>query len=443
MDGSPKPPPLSARERLGLVAATAIGLGLRLLWVLKIHPPSKSVFSDMGSYVERAKHLALGYYAPGDWIYPPGTPGPIALWMKLTPNHWETAAALMQALMATAEIPLLFIAARRWFGNRIALAAAASYAVYYPAIDYVGLFSSENYLTFGLILAVAFFDPERPLRTAWSGVGLGLGAIAKPQAMLLAPLWFALLLLRRKNRTAAALTVACTLMVMPLSYLCSKATGQVQFLSTAGGVVMVQAWCPVKDVDAHGPGWQMGFGLPTVAQRDYRGEVESTWGHAKYNVPFIDSRFYMHEGLGCIARFPKHALRTLVLNFWDTFGGPPWSYQGPWPDASTDWRKPTLLCNLFVSWLVLPFTLLGIWRYRRLDGMHWVVSLPLLSCVLNCLIFHGEPRFRVPYDFTLLLGACAGIASLMRKAAPIEVPLATPMPLPEAPPAPAATGTTP
>src|SRR6185312_7192593 len=103
MSGSPKPPPLTAREKLGLLAATAIGLGLRLLWVLKIHPPSRSVFSDMGSYVERAKHLAQGYYAPGDWIYPPGTPAPLALWLKLTPNHWETAAALMQALMGTVE----------------------------------------------------------------------------------------------------------------------------------------------------------------------------------------------------------------------------------------------------------------------------------------------------------------------------------------------------
>ena len=416
-----KPEPLTASLLACLLGATALGLALRLLWVLKLHPPESEIFSDMQSYVDRARHLLAGRYDSGDWLYPPGTSAPIALWMKLTPLHWQRSTAVMQALLAAAEIPLLFVGARRWFGNRVALAAAASFSVYYLAIDYAGLFSSEGYLTFWLVLAIALLDPDRPSRMALAGLALALGALVKPQVMLLGPMWFGLLAMRRQWKQAAALTAACGAVVLPASAICSRATGHLQVLSSTSGVVMVQAWCPVKDVEAHSSAWNMAFGLPTVSTRIGRGEPEAQWGHAKYDVPFSDSGFYVREGLHCIARFPAHALRTLVLNLWDTFGGPPWSFQGPWPDAATDWRKPTLWCNQLFSWLVAPFAFLGMWRYRRDRGMLFAVTLPFASCVVNCLVFHGEPRFRVPYDFAILVGAWMGLASLgrQREVAPV------------------------
>ncbi|MBS2026891.1 MAG: glycosyltransferase family 39 protein [Deltaproteobacteria bacterium] len=408
------PEPLTASLLAGVIGATVLGLGLRLLWVLKLHPPSSEVFSDMQSYVDRARHLLAGRYDSGDWLYPPGTSAPLALWMKLTPFSWQRSAAVMQAVLAAAEIPLIFIGARRWFGNRVALMAAASFSIYYLAIDYAGLFSSEVYLTFWLVLAVALLDPDRPVRMALAGLALGLGALAKPQVMLLAPMWFGLLAMRRQWNQAAALTAACAAVVLPASIICTRATGHLQVLSSTSGVVMVQAWCPVKDVEAHSSAWSMAFGLPTVSTRIGRGEQEAMWGHARYDVPFTDSGFYMREGLRCIARFPAHALRTLALNLWDTFGGPPWSFQGPWPDAATDWRKPTLWCNQLFSWLVVPFAFLGMWRHRRDRGMLFAVTLPVASCIVTCLVFHGEPRFRVPYDFAILVGAWMGLASMRR-----------------------------
>src|SRR6185312_4715927 len=111
--------------------------------------------------------------------------------------------------------------------------------------------------------------------------------------------------------------------------------------------------CPVRFVEAKPPGGgQMGFGMPDVGQREMRGEPEATWGVARYDVPFIDSAYYFREGISCIKRFPRHALHMLGMNVWDTFAGPPWSYVGPWPDAYTAFRKPTVGYNVAFCWLV-------------------------------------------------------------------------------------------
>ena len=312
--------------------------------------------------------------------------------------------------------------------GRCSLASATAFALHFFSIEWCGVFLSENYLTLGLVLAVALFDPAQPPRCGFAGMALALGALAKPQCLLLLPLWCLLLASRRHLSAAAALVLGAASLVLPASYAATRATHHLQVLSAMGGVVMTQAWCPVLDVVTVYPGGQMGFGLPVVAQRDARGEVEATWGHAKYNVPFTDSSFYAREGLRCIARFPRHAVRTFFLSIADTFAGPPWSYQGPWLDVFTEFRTPTLTFNLLFCWLVVPFALWGMYRGRRDFGMLATVTLPVLSCVVNCAVFHGEPRFRLPYDFMLWIAACVAVASLWRTRATATATAAVPAP---------------
>src|SRR5437868_6129497 len=100
---------LSRRALWTLLGAIAVGCALRLGWVLWLHPPAKFIYSDMLSYVNRAKALRTWQYSDFDWMYPPGTSMWLTLAMLVVPKHWETAAGVLQALLSTLEIPLVFI----------------------------------------------------------------------------------------------------------------------------------------------------------------------------------------------------------------------------------------------------------------------------------------------------------------------------------------------
>jgi hypothetical protein len=121
----------------------------------------------------------------------------------------------------------------------------------------------------------------------------------------------------------------------------------------------------------------------------------------------------MREGFTCIERYPRHALKMALLHLADTFSGPPWSNEIPWPDSHTGWFVPSLLSNLFVSYLVTPFALLGMWWNRRSAAMWLFGIFPLLSTLATAVLFHGDPRFRAPYDFFLFIAAA--VAWVQRK----------------------------
>jgi hypothetical protein len=414
-------------QALGVLAIAAVGLAIRLYWVLKLHPPGDFVFSDMNSYVERAHSLLARKYDAFDWIYPPGTSVWLAAAMRLAPRSWATLAAVMQAAISTLEVPLVFWIGKRWFGARVGLVSCLCFALHPFSIDYCGLFLSENYVTLWLIVCVALFDPASVMRSGLSGLALGMAALVKPQSVLLAPLWMGLMLLHGRRWTVVAMALGLSLTVMPTSYFASKATGHFQVGSAASGEVLTQAWCPIRDVVSQGPGWSLGFGLPTVWMRVIRGEQEATWGRGIFTEQLTDSKFFTRVALGCIKRFPAHAARTLVLNVWDTFAGPPYSVQGPWPDAFTGFHAPILGSNLAFCWLVVPVALFAMIKFRRDPAMLYVTTLPLVSCVLSCMLFHGEPRFRIPYDAFLWIAFCAGTARwLASRSTQVQLPAMVP-----------------
>jgi 4-amino-4-deoxy-L-arabinose transferase-like glycosyltransferase len=411
-----------------MVGVVAAGTTLRLLWVLLVHRPIESDYSDMHTYMVGALHFVDAQYVFGqnDFFYPSGTSFLLSLFVRLfgTPRGW-TAAAVAQALLSGLEIGLLFLAARRFFGSRVAFVSATLLAFHYLAISYPGYFLSENWLSLCLVGACAAFVPGKPLMCLLAGALLGLGAWAKPPAFLLALLWGAWLL-RRRKWVSAAFTMAGTLaIVLPISLLVSVRTGSPSFISTNGGQNFALGYCPIKTI-AYSIPWlqeKSSFELPVVTQRAERGEVEATWPTAYFRERFVNSGFYFRTGLACIRQHPAHAARMVLLHAADTFAGPPWSSVIPWPDSgdyTAQWslgsirvRRPYRLLartsNFFVSYVVLSLALLGAWRARHRAGTWALVVLPIVALLASTVAFIADPRFRVPYDFCLFVGAAVQI----------------------------------
>jgi len=394
--------------------ATVIGGIGRLCFIAFVHKPWKLVYSDMQNYVGAAEHYAdLGRATDsGDWYYPSGTAANIGIWLLVFGKHYGLIlAGLWQALLATAVIPLTFLAGRRFFGARVGMWTALIYSVHYLPIGFAGLFMSENYLTIGLALAMAAYVPDSPKRSFWAGMALGFGAWAKSQAFLLAPLWGLLLLWRgRRWKSAAAVMVGVLIWVIPISIVASKKSGVPSFISANGGQTFALGQCPIRSMIYEHPTqhWRISWSAPDLNQRAPRGEPEGAWGDALFHVPFNNSRYYMRVGWDCIRRWPANAVRTEFLHFMDTFSGPPWSNIVPWPESHDGYWVPAMLSNWFVAYLMAPLAFFAWWKKRREDNVWITFGLPFVSVIFTAVMFHGDPRFREPYDFLFIMAGVEG-----------------------------------
>lgn len=416
---APAEPPSAPRAKTdGITWAmwivAALGTALRVWFVLTVHRPIDFDYSDMHSYVEGARWMATPGYKPSifDFYYPTGSAFFIHLWLRLfgMRTGWLVAGAV-QGLISGAEIPLIYFATRRFFSKYVAFAAALLFATHYLSIGYAGFFMSENYLAIGIIGACALYVPEKPLRLLLAGLALGLGAWAKSQAILLAPMWSLVLWFRGQRLGAVLVSAGALAVVIPVSAWVSLTTGKPTFISYNGGQTFALAHCPIREIAYSDPVTHTGamFTLPVQNQRFERGDPEAAWGSAHYAEPFVNSKYYMHEGFECIRRYPKHYLRQIFYHVADTFSGPPWSITMPWPDSHTKFRGFSLGSNLFLCWVVAPVALLGLWWRRREQAMWIYFALPLASVLLTAVLFHGDSRFRCPYDYGFFIAASAAV----------------------------------
>ena len=386
-----------------VLLALLVGLALRLWFVTAVHPPAAFDYSDMHAYIARARIMAdpSAASSPYDWFYPSGTSAFLSLFLQGFGRHGLLIAGIAQALLGGLEIVLVYVAVRRFVDHGSGVVAACLFAVHYLAISYAGFFLSENVLTLGLVSACALLVPGDARRCAGAGLAVGLGAWAKSQLFLLAPLWAVLLWRSGERRSAVALVAATLAVVVPVSIVCSARSGHFAFISTNGGETFALAQCPVSRIEYRDPQSHTAgaFGLPVLVQRAERGEIEGRWAVARYEVPFIDSGYYLRRGVECIRDNPRHTTRMLAMHLVDTFAGPPWSNVVPWPDSHTRFRNWALGSNLFVAYAVAPLAFWTLWKRRRERGVWFLFGLPIASLLASAVLFHGDPRYRVPYDF--------------------------------------------
>ena len=253
-------------ERLGrrtLIALALIAaLGLLLRGVAVVHPVANPA-DDSHAYYGLAKALyeegSFGnseFKNASDWS--PGAPLLYAAAFYLTGGAREGTARIVEALLGTAAILVVFALGRRLArglpgpgggaGNAVGLLAALGVAVYPPFIHSTGELMSEPPATLTLPAAVLAFlwasERERPW-WAWLVPGLlfGLTAMFRPEYLLVG-VAFALLALVRVGRArgwrpglagAALLGAALVATILPWTIRNAVVLDRLVPISTGGG----------------------------------------------------------------------------------------------------------------------------------------------------------------------------------------------------------------
>ncbi|MHB1844483.1 MAG: hypothetical protein ACYCWW_06575, partial [Deltaproteobacteria bacterium] len=162
--------------------ATVIGGILRFWWVLLAHPPASELNGEMMEPVLRA-YASLAPHAKLPWstLLGHGLPAACTLALRLYKDHSVELLSPVQALLATATVPLAAIGLSRFFGSRPAAWAAWLLALDPVAIHQAGLFLPDCYVAFFLALGLALARPHHWKSSLASMLALGLAGWFDPR----------------------------------------------------------------------------------------------------------------------------------------------------------------------------------------------------------------------------------------------------------------------
>jgi len=366
-------------------AIVAAALAFRVAYILSIRGnplfgPSLPGY-DMTVFHDWAVRIAGGQLTDHKVFYQaPLYPYLLALVYKAYgPN--PLAAALIQSLLGSLSVMLVYDLGRRLFGRAAGLWAAGLMAVTPIFPYYEGFLLRATLVTLLNLLflrALFVFNPERPLRSsAWAGFWLGLAALARSNALVLLPLaafwvwWRSVGASGRARLTPAALLCAVTLAALSPATLHNR---------LAGG-----SWTLVES--GFDSNWRIGNSLDSSG-----GYCEPALGP----VPFGSTAFMRLETIK-LGKLLSDYEEPNNMNFYHF-------------SRYSRWLHVPLL-----SWgFFLAFGLAGVWLTRR----KWRELLPLYAYAVlfgaSLVAFFVTSRFRLPLWPVTILFTGAALAALVR-----------------------------
>jgi 4-amino-4-deoxy-L-arabinose transferase-like glycosyltransferase len=196
--------PLTRRQRTWIIAIVAVAGALRLAWALYAakEPHSLIYGGDAYAYLFHGKNIAAGdgyvnVRGTGDptAYYPIGYPALLGalFWVVQhtpIPDNLPMASALMNVVLSTASVFLVFAIGRRLFGARVGLVAATIFALFPNIIYYVATLQLETLFIFLSLLLVLYtvshdWRTGMPSRTWLLGFGALLGIVAEVRPFVL------------------------------------------------------------------------------------------------------------------------------------------------------------------------------------------------------------------------------------------------------------------
>ena len=176
-------PPASRRELVCLAIAIALGLAVRVIYVLLTR--HYRLAGDAVEYDAEGQLIAHGHLfwtaAPygilhaGAWKAP-GYPAWVGFWYAILGHH-PVAVRLLQAPLGALTIALSWLLARRLFGPRVAVLAAFVVALYPLAWQYEELLYSESLATPLTLVALLLIFTRTPSRRTAILFGLVIGVL--------------------------------------------------------------------------------------------------------------------------------------------------------------------------------------------------------------------------------------------------------------------------
>ncbi|HVJ82569.1 MAG TPA: glycosyltransferase family 39 protein [Planctomycetia bacterium] len=418
MPGYPSSTPAPARGYRVLLLAIILlaGAGLRIGYAAYrglATPPETG--TDQEEYDLYAWNLAQGrgYRGPSPDVadqdhataYRPPGPSFVMACVYAVAGHRHDAARVVNCLLGTASIWLLYLIGARTFGSLAATWAAAVYACYPLAVMQSGELLSEPlgvFLFLWLVLTALRFDAAPSWRSAVAtGVVLALGLLTRPNYVFFAPLLLGWILIRGWGRPgiwrqAAIVCVAAGLTIAPWAARNYGVFGKLIPFSTAGGSALLQGNNREILTNPRYAGysiWDTELPEYREALRSAGDEVERDRRAGAFAVEWLKAN---------VDQWPALAWNKFARSW------TPWLTQNPSRAhqllyAATWGPVLTLLALGFIPTLLNSF--------RRGDG-GWIVHLAILHFVPTTVIFFANIRYRAPVDPLCILVACAFLAPI-------------------------------
>ena len=366
---------------------------------------------DTTAYVALADRVLSGDIALGPELY---FLSPLYIYFLasiLAVARSVVVVRLVQIVLGTGAVALVYVAADEWFGRRAAWLAAALSAL-------TGLFTFyevlllqaalDPFLTAAAMACLALGLTRGSIRwCGLAGVVYGVHACNRPNVALAAASIVLLLFAARRWRLAAAVTLGVALALAPV---------------TLRNIASSGYWSPVAS--SHG-GLNFYIGNNAEADGTYRsvpGITPSISGQKEDARRFVReatgrslddagvSRYFYDLGWTWIREHPRAAARLFARKLSLTFSAEYIWLNYSYPFFSRDAR--TLLRVLFVGpWILVPLGLVGLVlaapRAQRVDYAIWASFVPLYG--LAVAVFYVADRYQLPLLVPLAVGAGAAL----------------------------------
>ena len=416
-----RPLPLLATAALVLVARGAV------VAALADHPllqPGDGL--DTAAYVGLARHVAGGDLLlrafPEPYFVSPLYVFFLGAVLAATGGSLKAALAL-QALLGAAAAWLAGDTARRLFGERAAVPAAALLGLTGVVAFHEAVLLQAALDPFLCALALwllvrALEGEARPRAFLGAGLALGLFALNRPNVLPWAAVAAALLLLGRGlkggARPAAALLAGTALGVVPATLRNLAVSGEPVLVSSHGGLNLLVGNGPGADGVYR---WLEGItpdiaGQAADARRVAEAEARRTLTAREVSAHFAG------KAIRWAGREPAAAARLFARKCWYVLSGDeaPLNFSYPWYRREARVLKllavgPGLLLPLGGAGLAL--LLAGAGRLPRRDALPWASFAP--AWVLLVALFFVATRYRLPL-YVALATAAGGAIPLLAEA---------------------------
>ncbi|MBV9315499.1 MAG: glycosyltransferase family 39 protein [Pseudonocardia sp.] len=405
--------PLGPWQRRIVWTCWLVGGLARLIYLFLIHPAIAYVYSDMQGYVIRAEALAAGRPETiSDTLYPPGASWFFGALLSLDPS-W-TLVSIGQWVLSLGTMGMVWLIARRVYGNAAAVVALVIATVYPPYFHYAALFLAENGFTF-FVLGSSWLLLRAVGARSWfvSGVfalgsGLAAGLATAFKNTMIAPLVVTVLVYLlsawrgrdlRVWSVAVSVVIGFAILFAPLSARCAS-LNEGRFCPGANNLamnVLMGHYGEKREfrwVDSK-RGYMFDFTAVESTLRGYTEPVTLDFGA-------YDSARNWALARKWVVEHPAQALSLSLRNVGSLFAA-----RTLWPPLK--WRGVDIgtLSQGFFLIVILPPALLQLvrrapWRGSSALPQRLLVA-PMSGLVLEVFVSITEVRFRVPFDGLLIV----------------------------------------
>jgi 4-amino-4-deoxy-L-arabinose transferase-like glycosyltransferase len=416
----------SSRDLWWIIGLFALALAARVVFVLAVRRDG-FILNDALIYHETAISISDGN-GYGHPFFGPTAQWPPGYAYVLGAVYWlvgvrPLAGELLNAWFGALTVVLLFLLARRVFDRRVAIVAAAVYAVLPGPILYTDVLIAETLFTFAFALFFLVMSYARPT-VRWAvliGVVIGLGALVRGEALTwgLVPIvmWWKAVPLRTMALRIATVGLAVAVVLTPWTIRNAQQMGAFVPLATNSSVTL---WV------GHNPD-------ATGAQMYPPPEFFDRFGTEHPQRELESARYMRSQAIRYMFTNPGHELRMIPLKILYLNRGD--SYALQWVNAQPDGtalspqvsERVGLVADIayyaLLTSLLLSVAVLGreLWRQPIMRG---VATSLLTALFLFGFLYYGNYRYRIPYTPLMVLVASVFVVTVWRRRSVLRTHLA-------------------